>query len=101
MLNDPIFAQAEKEAYWGEVTDGTFYSVPWLDKCSQASMLREPFSFRAPPGGLLFVQYLAPACDECDKLTTAISGVILAHPELPVRWARIRVPGNIGSLKSN
>ena len=99
VLIDPVFAQVEKEAYWNEVEEGHFYRIPWLDKCSQASMLREPISFHAPPHGLLFVQFIVPACDECDRISSAIRAVIATHPELPARWVRIRVPRNIGSLK--
>lgn len=99
VLIDPIFAQVEAEAYWNEIAEGHFYRIPWLDKCSQASMLREPISFRAPAHGLLFVQFVVASCDECDRIRSAIRAVIATHPELPVRWVRIRVPGNIGSLK--
>jgi len=99
VLIDPAFAKVEAEAYWSEVAEGHFYRIPWLDKCSQASMLREPISFHAPPHGLLFMQYIASSCNECDRISSAIRKVIATHPELPVRWVRIRIPGNIGSLK--
>lgn len=99
VLIDPVFAQVEREAYWSEVVEGHFYRIPWLDKCSQASMLSEPISFHAPPHGLLFVQYVVAACSECDRISSAIRAVVATHPELPVRWVRIRVPGNIGSLQ--
>jgi len=99
VLVDPVFAKVEAEAYWNEVAEGHFYRIPWLDKCSQASMLREPISFHAPPHGLLFVQFVVSSCDECDRISSAIQAVIATHPELPVRWVRIRVPASIGSLK--
>ena len=99
VLIDPVFAQVEKEAYWNEVVEGHFYRVPWLDKCSQASMLSEPISFRAPSHGLLFVQFVVASCGECDRISSAIRRVIATHPQLPVRWVRIRVLGNIGSLR--
>ncbi|HEV2608533.1 MAG TPA: hypothetical protein VGT79_11195 [Xanthomonadaceae bacterium] len=99
VLIDPVFAQVETEAYWNEIAEGHFYRIPWLDKCSQASMLREPISFHAPPHGLLFVQYVVSSCNECDRISSAIRKVFATHPELPVRWVRIRVPANIGRLK--
>ncbi len=99
MLMAPAFRKVEREAYWGEVSGGGYYRVPWLDACSQASMLRDPLLFRAPAGGLLFVQYLSPICSECTSIATAIHGVINANPALPVRWVRISVPPEIGSLQ--
>lgn len=99
MLIDPVFLQVESEAYWNEVNDGRFYRIPWLDKCSQASMLNEPISFRAPAHGLLFVQYVVPSCNECDRISSAIRAVIATHPELPMRWIRVRIPASIGTLK--
>ena len=101
VLTDSIFAQVEAEAYWAEVEGGQYYRIPWLDACSQASMLKEPLSFRAPPGGLLFIQYLASSCTECERLTSAIRGVIATNPAVPVRWVRIRVPVGVGRLKSS
>jgi hypothetical protein len=100
MLMAPAFRKVEREAYWNEVTGSGYYRVPWLDACSQASMLPEPISFHAPAGGLLFVQYLSPICSQCAGIATAIHGVIGANPTLPVRWVRISVPPQIGSLKS-
>lgn len=100
-LTASAFRKVEAEAYWAEVSGGGFWRVPWLDTCAQASMLREPLSFRAPAGGLLFVQYLAPLCSECVGLTIAIQGVIDANPTMPVRWVRINVPPGIGSLQSS
>jgi hypothetical protein len=99
VLIDPVFAKVEAEAYWNEVAEGRFYRIPWLDKCSQASMLREPISFHAPPHGLLFVQFVVSSCNECERISSAIRAVIATHPELPVRWVRIRIPANVGSLK--
>jgi len=100
-LTASAFRKVEAEAYWGEVSGDSYYQIPWLDACSQASMLREPLSFRAPVGGLLFVQYVAPLCSECAGLAIAIQGVIDANPALPVRWVRISVPPDIGSLTSH
>lgn len=73
-LMAPAFLKVEREAYWSEVSGGGYYLVPWLDACSQASMLRDPISFRAPADGLLFVQYLSPICSECTSIATAQSG---------------------------
>ena len=100
-LSAPAFRKVEREAYWGEVVEGSYYMIPWLDACSQASMLHDPLSFRAPGGGLLFVQYLAPACTECADITMAIQEVIDANPMLPVRWVRISVSPEIGTLTSD
>jgi hypothetical protein len=101
LLEDPAFERVDREGYWTEVAEGAFYKIPWLDKCSQASMLRDPFDFHAPKNGLLFVQYLPPACNECKALTAAIHRVVVAHPELPVRWVQIVVPRSIGVLRTN
>lgn len=100
-LASPAFRKAEQQAYWGEFSGGRYDRIPWLDACSQASMMREPLSFRAPAGGLLFVQYVAPLCSECIGLGSAIRNLIDANPALPVRWVRITVPANIGSLTSD
>jgi hypothetical protein len=97
-LQDPVFVQVEREAYWGEVADGHFYHVPWLDKCSQAAMLDKEISFRAPSNGILFVQFLAPSCDECDRITKAIDRFIVQNPTVPVRWVRVSVPRSVGTL---
>jgi hypothetical protein len=67
LLTDPAFMQVEKEAYWSEIYNGAYYRVPWLDKCSQASMVNGKINFHAPAGGLLFVQFLTPNCGECDR----------------------------------
>jgi len=98
LLTDPVFDQVEKEAYWGEIVDNRFYLVPQLDKCSQAAMVRTPISFRAPPDGILFMQFLAPSCAECGQLTRAIEDFITQNPQMPVRWVRVSVPSNIGTL---
>jgi len=99
VLTAAIFEAMEREAYWGELVDDQFYRVPWLDKCSQASMVSIPLDFRAPRGGLLFVQFETQQCDECDAIATAIRDVTAAHPALPVRWIRIDVPRNVGRLR--
>jgi hypothetical protein len=99
LLADPVFAQVDAEAFWAEVADGHFYRLPWLDKCSQASMLSEPISFQAPARGLLFVQYVAPACTECERISAAIRALTAAHPDVPVRWLHIRIPPGIGKLQ--
>lgn len=98
-LSDPVFERVERSAYWGEVVDTTFYLVPELDSCSQAAMVEPPLSFEAPRGGLLFVQFVAPGCEDCIEVTAAIEGVIAAHPTLPVRWVRIDVPREVGVLR--
>ena len=97
LLDDPVFAQARKEAFWLEAEGDGVYSIPWLDTCSQASMLDRSVDFRAPSGGILFMQYVATNCTECDALTGAITRFIGAHPEMKVRWVEVRVPASVGS----
>ena len=99
LLTDPAFVQVENEAYWGEIVDNRYYLVPQLDKCSQASLLGAPISFRAPPKGIMFMQYLTSGCTECAHLTKAIEDFIASNPDMPVRWVRVSVPGSIGSLR--
>lgn len=98
LLGAPVFLQAEREAYWGEIVDGAFHRVPVLDKCSIAVMLDATTDFRAPPQGLLFVQFIVPDCDECTRITRAIQTVIDANPQLAVRWLQVTVPGSVGKL---
>lgn len=92
LLVDPIFAELEKTAFWFEVVDGSGYMIPELDRCSIVSMLDEPFSFKAPQGGLLFVQFTAAECEECELIGTAIQAVSGLNPEVPVAWVQIEVP---------
>jgi hypothetical protein len=98
LLTDPAFMQVQQEAYWSEIDSGAFYRVPWLDKCSVASMVSGEINFHAPAGGLLFVQFLTPKCSECDRLTNAVQLVLSQNPELSVRWIRITVPRSVGHL---
>lgn len=98
-LTDPAFVQVEKEAYWGEIVDNRYYQVPQFDKCSQAAMLGPDVSFLAPAQGIMFMQFLAPFCSECGRVTSAIEGFIANNPRMPVRWIRVSVPGSIGVLK--
>jgi len=98
LLNDPAFVQARKEAFWLEAEGGGVYSIPWLDTCSQASMLDRSVDFNAPRGGILFMQYVASNCTECDALASAIRRFIAAHPDMQVRWVEVRVPGSVGSI---
>lgn len=98
ILSDSAFTQVASEAYWGEAADGRYYQIPWLDKCSQAAMLDTGISFRAPPKGILFMQFLAPSCEECDRITKAIEGFISQNPTMPVRWVRVTVPRSVGTL---
>jgi len=98
LLTNPTFVQVEKEAYWGEVVDNRYYQVPQLDKCSQAAMLSEPISFRAPPNGIMFMQFLAPSCSECTQLTQAIEAFVAQNPQMPVRWVQVTVPNSVGKL---
>jgi len=98
LLTNPAFVQVEKEAYWGEVVDNRYYQVPQLDKCSQAAMLSEPISFRAPPNGIMFMQFLAPSCSECTQLTQAIEAFVAQNPQMPVRWVQVTVPNSVGKL---
>jgi hypothetical protein len=98
MLQGSVFAKADAEAYWSEFVGDSFYLVPWLDKCSQASMVKEPLSFAAPPGGLLFMQFITDNCDECARISAAIEGVVSGNPQLQVRWVRVRVSSRVGTL---
>jgi hypothetical protein len=100
-LRDPAFAKAEEEAYWLEAVDDQAMWVHTADKCSIASMLAEPFDFRAPPGGLHFVQFIPPGCRQCGDITAAIRAVRAAHPDLPTRWTRIAVPKTIGRVSDD
>ena len=101
VFTSPALLKADQEAYWSEVVDHRFYQVPWLDKCSQASMLREAFNFRAPKGGFLFVQYMAANCDECALLTGAIRQLNATHPDIPLRWVQVQVSGRIGHVRKD
>ncbi|HVJ61473.1 MAG TPA: hypothetical protein VM555_02035, partial [Tahibacter sp.] len=100
-LGDPRFAQAEEDAYWLEAVNDQALWVSTTDKCSIASMLAEPFDFRAPPGGLHFVQFIPPGCQQCDGITAAIHAVRAAHPELATRWTRIAVPKTVGRVSDD
>lgn len=101
LLERPAFVQAESDAYWGEVLDDAYYEIPNLDKCSQAAMLDGDLNFHAPPGGIQFVQFVVPECDECEQISAAIEAVIADHPALPVRWVRIAVPRSVGTLRKD
>lgn len=98
LLTHPALQEADERAFWGEVVDGGFYLVPELDKCSQATMLEQSVSFKAPTDGLLFMQYTAPDCVQCQAVSIAISELIQSNPELPVRWVKVTVPRSIGRV---
>lgn len=98
LLADPALALVEKEAYWMEADDTSVYLIPELDKCQQSAMFKESFSFVAPSGGLLFVQYIPETCAQCVEITAAIERLIASNGELPVRWIRVAVPRTIGEL---
>ena len=98
LLTDPAFLQVQKEAYWGDVNNGRYNEVPWLDKCSQSSIVDGRLDFHAPAGGLLFVQFLAPHCAECDRLTKAITGVVSKYPKMNIRWITVAIPPSVGKL---
>ena len=100
LLVDPIFAELEKTAFWFEVVDGSGYMIPELDRCSIAAMLDEPFSFKAPQGGLLFVQFTAAECEECGLIGTAIQTVSDLNPEISVAWVQIEVPVAFGRAQA-
>ena len=100
-LGDPAFARADEDAYWLEVVNGQPLWVTTADKCAIASMLAEPFDFRAPPGGLHFVQFVAPGCRQCADIDTAIRAVRTGHRELPTRWTRITVPKAVGRVRGD
>jgi hypothetical protein len=93
-----VFMQAEKERYWGEIVGDRFYLIPWLDKCSQSSMLEHAVDFRAPESGLLFVQFVAPGCGRCAEVSDAIRAAIVANPSMPVRWIEVSVPRSVGRV---
>lgn len=98
LLASPTFAQVEKESYWGSIEGNHYYQIPWLDKCSQAAMLSEQISFRAPQNGIMFMQFLAQSCTECKQLTRAIEAFIVQNPQMLVRWIRVSVPSSVGTL---
>ncbi|NUO76695.1 MAG: hypothetical protein HOQ32_11870 [Lysobacter sp.] len=89
-LKDPSFAAAEQSAYWGELVDGHFFSVPDVGDCELAEMLGGPIGLRAPEGGLLFVQFVSSDCPDCARLSEAIGRVIAEHPQNAFRWVRVR-----------
>lgn len=101
LLGRDAFLQAERDAYWGEVVDDAYYEIPNLDKCSQAAMLEGGLNFRAPSGGIQFVQFVMPKCIECEQISAAIETVIAEHPAVPVRWVRIKVPRSVGTLRDD
>ena len=98
-LSHPAFEHAQQHAYWGEVSGDRYYHIPFLDKCSLQAMLEAPIDLRAPPGGLLFVQFTAPFCSECRQLTEAVRAEIARHPEVGFRWVQIEVPAEVGRLR--
>lgn len=98
LLSSPAFIAAERESYWAEVVDDQMLHVPTLDKCAQQSMLAEPISFHAPAGGLMFVQFVAADCAECERIQSAIEALITTQPQLPVRWLRISINPGVGTL---
>ena len=87
---EPEFKAADEAGYRGEVVDGQFYRVPWLGPCDLAQMLPAPVQLAAPPGGLLFLQFIAPRCRDCERLSQAIERTIARHPQLPVRWVQVQ-----------
>ena len=87
-LDDPIFEEIAKSAFWGEVEDERFWSIPDMSPCDQTQFLGADFDFRAPPSGLLFVQFDIADCAACAKVDAAIERTIATHPDLPVRWVK-------------
>lgn len=98
IIDDPVFLAAEREAYWGELVDDRVYFIPWLDKCSQASMVHQGLEFRAPESGLLFVQFVTPGCSRCELVSSAIRRAIVDHPDVPFHWVEITVPSRVGRV---
>lgn len=98
VLEHPVFREAEEQAFWGELVGESFYLVPELDTCSQAAMLEPGISFKAPPDGLLFMQYTAPDCVKCQAVSVAIAELIESNPGLPVRWVKVTVPRSTGRV---
>lgn len=101
LLLDPAFVEAEAEAYWVEVVGDAGYQVPDFTACDIAAMLGQAPSFRAPPGGLLFVQFVTEECDACDGVERAIDALVALHPDLPVRWMRVRLPAAVQATGSD
>jgi hypothetical protein len=85
-IRDPLLEQAAQHAFWGEVSGGSYYSIPWFSTCDQQNLLGGDFVFRAPPRGVLLVQYRLHDCAACDRIDAAIERAIAAHPDVAYRW---------------
>ncbi len=88
-LKDEAFAVAWRSAYWGELVDGEYFSIPSLAACELMEAVGRPIGLRAPEGGLLFVQFVSSRCRNCRQLSEAIAQVVADHPQLPFRWVQI------------
>jgi len=95
-VRDPLLDQATRHAFWGEVADGRYYSIPWFSTCDQQNLLGGDFVFRGPSRGVLFVQYRLHDCAACDRLDAAIERVIAAHPDVAYRWVQF----DLGSARA-
>lgn len=93
-LKGKLLQRALQRGFWGEMSGGGYYSVPWFGSCDQTQLLGSDFVFRAPAGGVLLVQYRTRDCRACDRLDKAIGQAIAAHPDVPYRWVQF----DMGSL---
>ncbi len=91
LLSGGAFEVAEDRGYWVEGFGGEIDFIPHWDKCTIASHLPPTFSFRAPEGGLLFVQF-GTTCTDCVSVSRDITAVIEGNPHMPVRWLQTDVP---------
>ncbi|QQP96184.1 hypothetical protein [Lysobacter enzymogenes] len=90
------FGEAERAGYWGEFVDGRIYRIPSFGPCELAQALPAPIELAAPPGGLLFLQFVSPRCRDCARLSRAIQRTIARHPQLPVRWVQVQSRTRVG-----
>jgi hypothetical protein len=97
-LADPAFDRAEEASYWSEVVGGHVFHIPEVAPCLIDSMVDKRLSFRAPTGGLLFVQLIGEGCRECRAIEAAIESVVDQHPQLAVRWVQIEVPKRFATI---
>ena len=90
-LADPLLHDAAAFGFWTEVENGKYYELPGVSSCEQLTLLGDDFSFRAPAGGFLFVQYRMHDCEACDRVSAAIQRTLDTHPEMPARWVQFDV----------
>lgn len=95
-LGDPLFEESAGTAFWSEVVNDRYYELATFSSCSQTEWLGDDFNFRAPAGGLLFVQYVTPHCPGCERVSAAIQHTLDAHPDLPARWVQYDLASTTG-----